>query len=75
MNHRRQGWESERKKRQEWEIKSEREKDRKRDRGSREIERKTVVGERDRGSYRERKIKRKIGVGGRETGMGERTIK
>ena len=27
---------------------------------------------RDRGSHRERKIKRKIGVGGRETGMGER---
>ena len=53
----------------------EREIDRKRDRGSREIERKTVVGERDRGSYRERKIKRKIEVGGSETGMGERTIK
>ena len=51
----------------------EREKDRKRDRGSRGIERKTVVGERDRGSHRERKIKRTIGVGGRETGMRERT--
>ena len=48
----------------------EREKDRKRDQGSREIERKTGVGYRDRGSHRERKI----GVGGRETGMGERTI-
>ena len=52
----------------------EREKDRKRDRGSREIERKTVVGKRDRGSHRDRKIKRKIGVRGRETGVGERTI-
>ena len=29
---------------------------------------------RDRGSHRERKIKRNIGVGGRETRMGERTI-
>ena len=61
---------------QEWEIKSEREKERKigRETGVREIERKTGVEYRDRGSHRERKIKRKIGVGGRETGMGERTI-
>ena len=40
----------------------------------REIERKAGVGERNRRSHRERKIKRKIGVGGRKTGMGERTI-
>ena len=40
----------------------------------REIERKTGVGYRDRGSHRERKINRRIGVGGRVTGMGERTI-
>ena len=45
-----------------------------RETGVREIERKTGVGERNRRSHRERKIKRKIGVGGRETGMGERTI-
>ena len=32
------------------------------------------MGERDRGSHRERKMKRNIGVGERETGMGERTI-
>ena len=50
----------------------EREKDRKRDRGSREIERKAVMGERDRGSYRERKIKRKIGVGGSDRDGRER---
>ena len=50
----------------------EREKDRKRDRGSRD--RKTGVEYRDRGSHRERKIKRKIELRGRETGMGERTI-
>ena len=57
------------------EIKSEREKERKigRETRVREIERKTGVEYRDRGSHRERKIK-KIGVGGRETGMGERTI-
>ena len=54
----------------------ERERERKigRETGVPEIERKTCVGERDRRSLRERKIKRKIGVGGRETGMGERTI-
>ena len=45
-----------------------------RETGVREIERKTGVGERNRRSHRERKIKRKIAVGGRETGMGERTI-
>ena len=79
MNHRqrkkeRQGWESERKKeRQEWEIKSERERKIGRETGVREIERKTGVGERNRRSHRE-KDKRKIGVGGIETGMGERTI-
>ena len=45
-----------------------------RETGVREIERKTGVGYRDRGNHRERKIKKKIVVGGRETGMGERTI-
>ena len=32
------------------------------------------VGERDRGSHRERKMKRKIGVGEREKGMRDRTM-
>ena len=45
-----------------------------RETGVQEIERTTGVEYRDGGSHRESKIKRKIGVGGRETGMGERTI-
>ena len=51
--------------------------DRKKDRGGKkretgigETDRQREVGKRDRGSHRERKIKRKIGVRERETGMG-----